>query len=96
MRCQSEWSYKPYLPYDRYGERTRPSFLRVAPREDGCELEWCAENAGPYRTYVAPEGNEAWETFETAEKTIRVGGLTRRARRAPAASSAPAPIPGPW
>lgn len=77
MRCQSEWSYKPYLPYDRYGEKDCPSFCRVAPESDGCELEWCAGNSGPYHVYVAPEGNESWQRYDAEGKTARIQGLKR-------------------
>ena len=61
MKCTAKWSYRPYLPYDRYAEAGKPSICRLAPSEDGCEVEWIGRGEA-FRLSYAPEGIDRYET----------------------------------
>ena len=76
MQCTAAWSYRPYIPFDRLGEDSRPSICRLAPFLNGCEVEWTAKGEGKsFRIFVSPEGNEAWQIIPAEGKRAAVAGL---------------------
>ncbi|MBO4406906.1 MAG: exo-alpha-sialidase [Clostridia bacterium] len=74
MKCTAKWSYRPYLPYDRYAEAGKPSICRLAPSEDGCEVEWIGRGEA-FRLSYAPEGIDRYETVRTDRTQAKLEGL---------------------
>ena len=77
MKCRFEWSFRPYIPYDRIRELDNPAITRLAPFEDGCEIEWLPGEGKSFRVFAAPEGNEAWREYPAEGTFSLVTGLKK-------------------
>ena len=77
VKCRFEWSFRPYIPYDRIRELDNPAITRLAPFEDGCEIEWLPGEGKSFRVFAAPEGNEAWREYPAEGTFSRVTGLKK-------------------
>ena len=78
MKCSNKIYFRPYIPYNRPEERGLPFVCRIAPFENGFDIEWL-DNSDPdgVHTLVCSKresGEKAAELVLTG-KTGRVEGL---------------------
>jgi len=77
MKGSRKIDHRPYIPFNRPKDATRPYICRLAPGADFITLEWLAKEDGEHTLVIRKRGEEAERRIAISSSGVRADGLIK-------------------